>query len=167
MTQSPRPMTFQEFTALCAASFGYGWQTKAAAALAVNDRTFRRWLKDEAIPEWAGPALLKALGQNLPTADGWPRDEWIVGDGLPHETGARREYIIHTQPPRFIARVVAMDELTDAPEPDEGAVDTLTGAVFQVGDSLICEIVWLDPPPNPKRLQDLMNAAADALEHVE
>ena len=37
------------------------------------------------------------------------RDEWLIGDALGLD-GKRREYVVHLQPPRFVARVVACDD---------------------------------------------------------
>lgn len=56
------------------------------------------------------------------------RDEWLIGDALGLD-GKRREYVVHLQPPRFVARVVACDD-DGLPEPPERPADILTGMVY-------------------------------------
>ena len=77
----------------------------------------------------------------------------------------RREYLIHTAAPRFVARVLAMDEISGEPEPDELPADPLSGVVYASGDSLICDVEWIDRTPSDSvALARLMDEAADQLE---
>jgi hypothetical protein len=40
----------------------------------------------------------------------------------------------------------------------------MTGVTYAAGDSLICEITWIDPPPSdPTALLTLIDGAADQL----
>jgi hypothetical protein len=163
---APAPPTTSEFRAFCLAPFGHEWQTPLARALGVSPRTVRRWAAGRTpIPASAWAELRKIAGadeRGLPT---WPRDEWIVGDGV-DVGGARREYIIHAHRPRFIARVVSVDD-DDAPTPDEGEADTLTGVVYRAGPgTLLCEILWIDPPPPEAKLETLLDQASDALDRA-
>ena len=83
---------------------------------------------------------------NPPEID-FRRDEWIIGDGPLLDTGARREYVIHTWPPRFMCRVVLINEINKMSAVDEGDVDTLTGIVYQADrETLLCEFQWIDRP---------------------
>lgn len=160
-------MTPAELRALCLAAFGHEGQSAMARAIGMTPRHFRRLIAGtQPIGAEIEARIRKVLGAGEAAAPEWPRDEWILGDGAEHAPGERREYIVHARHPRFIARVVAIDELTESPEPHEGAVDNLTGIVYAAGDCEICEIVWIDPPPGPVALTALMEAAADALEKM-
>lgn len=88
----------------------------------------------------------------------WPRDEWLVQ----REEG-RRTYVVHTRAPRFIARAVVCGE-DGAPVAEEGAADVLTGIVYASGDLVLCEVAWIDAPPQLERIRQLMDQAADVLE---
>ena len=55
---------------------------------------------------------------SAPLETGWRRDEWLVADGPAQAGGGRRVYVIHTWPPRFRCRVVAVEPGTGLPEPD-------------------------------------------------
>lgn len=138
--------------------------SELARRIGVTPRTMRRMLAGEQPILDRTVIALRALfgGGEAPSTD-WPRDEWIVGEGPPPD---RREYVIHTAAPRFIARVVAIDELTDRPEPDEEPADVTSGVVYAAGDeTLLCEIVWIDPAPaDPSALARLIDRAADQLE---
>ena len=165
-------ITPKELRAIGLAAFGQGWQSKMARALGVNARTVRRWASGQwPVPPEQVEALGKVLGLEALTAAraGWPRDEWIIGEGLPFGVdGQAREYIVHTRRPRFITRVVMVDEDEDVmPHEGEGEADTLSGVVYQAApDVLLAEIVWIDAPPAPEKLTALMDGAADALDRA-
>lgn len=90
------------------------------------------------------------------------RDEWILGEGPPPRS---REYVIHSCAPRFIARVLALEEMSDTPKPEEQPADTSRGVVYTHGPSLICEIDWIDPcPTDHDELMALLEAAAEQLD---
>ena len=55
---------------------------------------------------------------SAPLETGWRRDQWLVADGPAQAGGSRRVYVIHTWPPRFRCRVVAVEPGTGLPEPD-------------------------------------------------
>lgn len=158
-------MTNAELRALGLAVWGHEWQSPLARALGVNKRTVARWAAgDTAIPESVSEEIRRVLGVGDSVNPEWPRDQWITGDGPTGPDGrTRREYIIHTVRPRFIARVVNVDE-EGLPVAGELPADVLTGVCYSAGDSLICEIVWIDAPPAEHALLVLMDAAADALE---
>lgn len=134
-----------------------------ARRVPVSYRSLTRMLRgDVTITDRMATSIARMLGAGSAPDPQWPRDEWIVGEGPPPE---RREYVMHTAAPRFIARVVAMDELTDLPEPDEEPADVLTGVTYSAADSVICEIVWIDlAPTDPTALARLMERAADQLD---
>lgn len=133
-----------------------------ARRLGMTPRNMRRLLSGEqAITERVAADIRRMLGASDAPPPEWPRDRWIVGEGPPP---ARREYILHTHHPRFVARVVALDLLTDRPEPDEEPVDA-AGIAYQAADNLICEISWIDPAPtDATALRHLLDQAADQLE---
>lgn len=78
-----------------------GWQTAIARRLGVSPRSVRRWLVLDSVPN-AKAARLRELAENAGAA--WPEDEWLMAFGFsqPHQ----RPYIIHVQPPRFVARIM-------------------------------------------------------------
>lgn len=143
-------MTRDEFTrtAIALLRSAVGWQSAIARRLEVDSRTVRRWLA-HGIPDWAAARLAELIG-STDIAASWPRDEWIVGQG----PDLRREYIVHTMPPRFIARVAGEDD-TDA--------DEISGIVYASGEDTLCEILWLDEP-DPGAVTALLEAACDALD---
>lgn len=170
MTKTPEEKstwTAEEFSAFCVALMGgaYGWQTKIAAALGVTPRTVRRLASGEApITLRTQRALEKMAGLHnaAPVA---ARDEWIVGDGARGPGGERREYVVHTIPPRFIARAVALDDLTGDPEAYEDPADVESGVVYQAGaGTVLAEFVWIDPPPTGGALTKILESACDALD---
>ncbi len=155
-------MTPSQFTAFSIALLrsAVGWQSAIARRLGIESRTVRRWLHDGEIPAWAADRMAELIG--LADAAGpWPRDEWIIGDGPPNGDGHRREFIIHTVPPRFIARVVAVDDAGEI-MPNETPADVITGVVFSSDSFLLCEIDWLDRP-DPGAVTLLLESAADAI----
>ena len=107
-----------------------------ARRIGISPRHMRKLLAgDVRITPGVAADILRVAGGE------WPRDEWIVGSGQSPE---RREYIIHTAAPRFIARLVMVDE--DMGEPHQAA-DLTSGITFDAGDIVLCEMRWLDPPP--------------------
>lgn len=157
--------TTKEFRSFCMALFGgYGWQAAAARALKVSDRTVRRWAAGMVqLPEWAQQALMAMAGVTDEGAVAWPRAEWIIGDDPPDEGGRRREYIVHTRLPRFIARLVEIDD-DGRPVPGEGEADVTTGVAYRADpNTVICELHWIDRPP-ASGLVALMEGAANAIE---
>ena len=166
MTDDRTLWTGSEFRAFAVALLGttHGWQSAIARELGVTSRTVRRWAKNGP-PDKVRDQLLKMAGIEDDAGLAFPRDEWIIGDGPRDETGARREYIIHARTPRFIARIVTMDVLTDKPEPDEDPADILTGVIYRNGlETLLCEIQWIDRPPTNTQLTTLLEAACDAID---
>lgn len=155
-------MTRDEFqrTAIAILRTAVGWQSAIARRLGVEPRTVRRWLAGGEFPPDIDARLGALIGAN--DISPWPRDEWMIGDALGGD-GQRREYIMHLQPPRFVARVVALDE-DGAPEADEMPADIISGTVYQVDpETVLCEIDWIDDVPPGQRAQWL-DAAADAID---
>lgn len=158
-------MNLQQFkaTAIAILRSAAGWQTGIAHKLDVEPRTVRRWLRDGLIPAWVDTRLAEMTGQT--DLAPWPRDEWMVGDAICND-GRRREYLVHLQPPRFIARVVAMITYGQ-PEPSELPADIVSGVVFTTDKhTMLCEFAWIDQPP-PGEVAKWLEAAADALEKAE
>lgn len=158
-------MTRDEFTATAIAILrsAVGWQTAIGRRLGVEPRTVRRWLASGGFP----PDIEARLGALIGAGDisPWPRDEWVTGDTLGGD-GQRREYIVHLQPPRFVARIVAIDD-DGEPEVDEEPADIVSGTVYQAGpETVLCEIDWIDDVPPGQRVMWL-DAAADAIDGDE
>jgi len=157
--------TGQDFTSFAVALLGtaYGWQSAIARQLNVDSRTVRRWVK-YGPPDKIRDELLKMAGVEDDSGLAFPRDEWVLGDGIETQSNTRREYITHTRTPRFIARIVDIDELTNLPQPDEDPVDTTTGIVYRIRPSqIMCEFLWIDRPPISVELTNILEAAADAV----
>lgn len=154
-------MTADEFQAASIALLrsAVGWQTAIARRLPVEARTVRRWLVAGETPEWVDGRMAELMGGL--GASPWPRDEWLIGDGVTAD-GRRREYIVHLVAPRFVARIVAVED--EAPEDDELPADIVTGTVYQADpETLLCEIEWIDEV-DPGAVTHLLEAAADAIE---
>lgn len=118
-------------------------------------------------------ALVKALdGRTLPDTDeaveaalaepAW-LPEWIIGVGEMSDADLAAElrengdelepeFVVHTRPPRFIARA-AVDEV----EP------VLATFVYAFDDESELAVDWLDDPPDGPALDALMRRALDAL----
>lgn len=95
----------------------------------------------------------------------FPRDEWIIGDGRGGD-GRFRSYIVHTVPPRFIARVVNIDG-EGRPIAAEGTVALEAGIRYQARlNQILCEFAWIDEP-DAKDVTQCLEAAADALESYD
>jgi hypothetical protein len=124
---------------------GQGWLARGAALLGVNPRGLRQMLAgDRAVP----PGVAQQLGALLTGGD-----RWVLGDG-DRSGGA---WLIHLRAPRFAARLVDEDD----PDTLRGA-DTLAGLTLSLGGALVlCQIVWIDPPPAD--LQPLLAEAAEAV----
>ncbi len=155
-------MNTDDFTAASIAILrsAVGWQTAIARRLGIEARTVRRWVQAGETPPWVDQQLADMMGGV--GASPWPRDEWIIGDGVTGD-GRRREYIMHVAPPRFVARIVAVNE-NDAPEDSDLPADIVSGTVFQADpETLLCEIDWIDAP-DPGGVTQLLEAAADAIE---
>lgn len=162
-------MTSDEFTAASIALLrsAVGWQSAIARRLAVDSRTIRRWLSDNESPDWADKKLAEMMG--AAEISPWPRDEWVLGDGVTAD-GRVREYIIHLAPPRFVARVVACDD-AGLPMPDEEPADVVSGTVYVADASdvddqtILCEIEWIDEV-SPGQITQLLEAAANAVDEM-
>ena len=154
-------MTADEFTSTAIALLrsSVGWQSAIARRLDVEPRTVRRWLAAGAIPGWAETKLGEMIGKSE-AAGAWPRDEWIVGDAP-----ARREYVYHARPPRFLARIVACDA-DGLPEASEEPADVVSGVVYSSGDYILAEIVWIDEVA-PGEIVKWLEAAAQAIDSLD
>ena len=146
-------MAPKKFQATACAYLGsaLNWEKRIADVLGVSKRAVRRWMDGAEIPE----GIVERLGDliQLRELTPWPRDEWLIGD-----TPDGYEMIAHLQPPRFVARVVALDD------PNERAFDDTTGVVYRVDPkTIICEIAWIDEP-HENEITQLMEAAANAIE---
>lgn len=150
-------------TAIALLRTAVGWQSAIARRLDVEPRTVRRWLAAGKTPTWVDEKLLEMIGAT-DLAPG-PRDEWLIGDARGQD-GKRREYVVHLQPPRFIARIVACDD-DGNPEPSEAPADVISGVVYAIDEgTVLCEIEWIEnvaPGEHVKWLE----AAADAIETVD
>lgn len=138
-----------------------GWQTAIARRLDVEPRTVRRWLTAGETPPWVDQKLAEMMGATDMVP--WPRDEWMIGDAV-GEDGRRREYIMHLQPPRFVARIVQCDD-GGQPVKSEYPADVLSGIVYSSDDAVLCEIDWIEPVAPGEHVKWL-EAACDALENV-
>lgn len=157
-------MTREEFQAAAIAILrsAVGWQSAIARRLGVDSRQVRRWLAAGETPSRVDEKLAEMMGGLA--AGPWPRDEWMIGDGVTAD-GRAREYVVHLAPPRFVARIVATDH-DGAPLPQEEPADVLSGVVYAADDeTLLCEVEWIDVP-DPGQVVQLLEAAADAIERI-
>jgi hypothetical protein len=155
-------MTPDEFRAFAVSAFGADrWASAAARFLDIDRRALLRLLKDNPIPAWMAERV--AEGIQLGAIDPWPRDEFIHGHGVT-EDGKQREYIIHAQTPRFIARVVWC-EPGGPPLDIEEPVDALQGVTYGSADLTLCEINWIDAI-DPGQVQKWLEAACDAVDEM-
>ncbi len=91
----------------------------------------------------------------------FPRDEWLIGEATGGD-GKTRAYVYHMQAPRFIARVVALDDEGE-PEERERPFDVVSGVVYVSDGFCLCEIDWIDRP-SPGEITGMLEAACDAVE---
>ncbi len=156
-------MTAEEFTAAAIALLrsAVGWQSAIARRLDVDRRTVTRWLSDDATPAWADTRLSELMGGQGPAV--WPRDEWVTGDTVGGD-GRTREYVVHLQAPRFVARIVACDE-DGLPEAEELPADVVSGTVYSSDGYVLCEIEWIDEVV-PGQVTQLLEAAADEIDRA-
>lgn len=137
-----------------------GWQSKIARKMGKPIRTIQRWVAADAVPDWATEQLREMMGGT--DRSPFPRDEWLIGDAL-GDDGQMRAYVMHMQTPRFVARLVEVDD-DGLPVEGEEPADILTGIVYQIDEgSVLCEIEWIDQPKAGEVTQ-LMEAAGDAIE---
>jgi hypothetical protein len=143
-----------------------GWQSKIARLLGCNSREVRRWLKRGWAPPSVAARLAELMELNRPSV--WPRDEWLSGWAPSDRGGVGRGYVAHLQPPRFVARIVRLDDDGRAPAASEGPVDMASfGTRYQIdADLALVEIEWFDQP-RPGEVTGLLEAAGDAVESVE
>ena len=159
-------MTPDQFTsaAIALVRTAVGWQEKIAKLLECNPKRVRQWMAKGEIPSWVPDKMAALMGLAEKDRLPWPRDEWLVGWS---DDPAPRRYVSHLAPPRFIARVVEIDEDTGEPAPHEHPADVVTGTVYQADvDCVLAEIAWQDEPRQGEVTQ-LLEAAADAVERVE
>lgn len=129
-------------------------QGELARRIGISPRHARRLAAEEGegVPDHLVPAVLAALA-------GAPHDAWVFGDG--DTTGS--EYAVHLLHPRLVARLVAEDDETDA-----ASADVLGGITISLGDGLLlCEIRWIDSPPDDAGLQAVIRSCVAALERVQ
>lgn len=144
-------MTPDELRHIGRTLYGDRWQTALSRAVGISDRHMRRMV--------AGTApIAPGLAREIRSLSEWPRDEWIVS-----VVPGGREYVSHLLRPRFVARVVAVDS-DGLPRPEEEPADVLTGITYSGRDYVLCEIVWIDNPPNTDALLKLFEEAEAALE---
>jgi len=156
----------KDFISLSIAYLGttIDWQVKIAKILDVNPRTIQRWKKgDTPIPESVIKELETLIGSDKFVTT---RNAWLHGKA---ENG--HEYIIHAHYPRFIARVVIVDNDTGLPyDPIDYPADTKTGVVYKANDDgetteLICELQQIDKIPIDQ-MTDWLEEASDFLERM-
>lgn len=157
-----------EASAISILGTAVGWQSKIARRIPSRDgkhvsiRQVQRWIEADNIPEWAEREILRLMGGTERSP--FPRDEWVVGDGVSGD-GRRREYIVHLAEPRFVARIVATDE-DGQPLAEEYPADVLSGIVYAADDETVfCEIEWWDQP-KAGHITLLMESAADVLDAI-
>ncbi|MDE2789536.1 MAG: hypothetical protein OXI81_03830 [Paracoccaceae bacterium] len=158
--------TPQDLRTVAAAMHGSpsGALTALGNRIGVDARQMRRWATGTPIPEGVVRDIEAILDIHAPPETGWRRDEWIVGEGASEEHRRRREYIVHTWPPRFRCRAVEVDPETGVPMPAETPADVVTGLTFSASeDTVLAEFDWIDRPPTGQALVTLLEATADAL----
>jgi hypothetical protein len=153
-------MTHAEFRAMALALYGHHWQAHLARALGVNDRTVRRWAREDyQLPPWLEEKMTELAGGREGVSV--PRDEWMIAEGA-----ERRRYIVHALPPRFFCRAVQVDDDGDT-APGEAEADLLRGVTYSSDDIVLCEFHWIDAAPSGHRLTQLIEAACDALDEFD
>ena len=101
------------------------------------------------LPTGRMEAIVMRIPGLLPVEPGWevetsikPPDEWMVGEAI----DGRRQWIVHTREPRFIAEIIDDDDELNPP------------FEYQMSSSQwLCNFLWLDEPP-----EDLTILCAEA-----
>ncbi len=84
-----------------------------------------------------------------------PFDEWIVGKGSGQQ---QISYVVHASAPRFIVRVVRVDERSN---PVDGEIlQSLGGDTLRALNLFLCEMAWIDTRPSRSETVVLLEAAA-------
>lgn len=121
----------------------------------------------EQIPHYVLRHLLSAFGATTPTDPTWRRDEWALGTGPADASGNQRRYLFHLWPPRFRCRAVDVYVDTCAPYETEEPVDIETGVTYPDGlPFILAEFEWIDTPPRPDHLVQLLDSAVGAFEQL-
>lgn len=144
------------FRELGLASLGPSYQTRIADIFDNNVRTVRRWASSDD-PTPPPQDVIDYLESFVAARSALP--EWIFGQ----DTEFRRNYVIHTQAPRFIGRLVFDGEKENSP------ANKISGIVFGFERFTVCEIVWIDQPKGDEvsllRLNSVLGDAIDAAIH--
>ena len=107
-------------------------------------------------------AAMRSTLADAPSDPNSPRDRWVMGTGT---TPERRRYIIHTQEPTFIARIVQLDPATGLPLPAEEPLDAEGPLSFSTRQYLFCEIrLTSGSLPDPAAFKALIS---DAANHID
>lgn len=121
----------------------------------------------EPIPDGLLADLLAVIGGTTPYDPAWRRDEWLLGLASPHAADAKRIYLIHLWTPRFRCRAIEIDPETGHPVESQEPADVDKGINYPVTDELVlAEFEWIDRPPRPDHLVQLLEAAAEALRQL-
>ena len=92
--------------------------------------------------------------------------KWLVADSV----NCKDEFIVHMEQPRFVARIVEIND-DGTPASYENPADVTSGITYALGDgwTVFCEIHWFDHPPaeGTPVLLELFNDAELALQEHE
>ena len=159
-------MDKKDFISLSIAYLGtaVNWQIKIAKVLGVNVRTVQRWRTGEnPIPNTIAGEFEALIGADKFVTT---RSPWLSG-----KDEAGREYVIHTHYPRFITRVVIVDNDSQTLyDPTDYPADTTTGVIYKANDDgetteFICELQQIDKIPTDQMV-DWLEEASDFLERI-
>ena len=120
----------------------------------------------EPIPGDVLSQVLSMMGGTTPTDPAWRRDEWVLGTGPTDASSNSRRYLFHILPPRFRCRAIDRYVDTGNPYETEEPVDTSNGIVYPDDYPFehfqLVEFEWIDPPPRPDHLVNLLDEAVHA-----
>ena len=111
--------------------------------------------------------VFSAMGGTSPTDPTWPGTNGLSAAGPAGPSGIERLYLFHLWPPRFRCRAVEIDLETGEPLDTQAPADIDQGINYPVTDELVlAEFEWIDPPPRPDHLVNLLDAAVDAFQQL-
>ena len=119
------------------------------------------------VSNWVCKKMSELRKDAKQSGDLFTGDEWLIG-AAPGRDGKVRTYIYHMAFPRFVARVIDLDQNGEV-YPEDQPADLGSGRVYIDGDRRIFSFTWFEQVYDGgfQPLLDAASAAIDRLEDLE